>query len=96
MNLCVLGSGDVGAFICEPFSVVHDITVIKQNPAVARNVNNTYNVRVILRSWVFGKGTTRGRRCDYFIAMTSDDQSNILACSIAKALGPKMRKVQKR
>ncbi|UPA28199.1 MAG: NAD-binding protein [Verrucomicrobiota bacterium] len=92
MNLCVLGAGDVGAFICERFSIDHDITVIKQNPAVARNINNLYDVRVICAHGCSAKVLLEAGvgRCDYFIAMTSDDQSNILACSIAKALGPKM------
>lgn len=92
MNLCVLGAGDVGAFICERFSLAHDITVIEQNPTIAHNVDSLYDVRVICANGCSAKVLLEAgiARCDYFIAMTNDDRANILACSIAKALGAKM------
>lgn len=89
MKICIVGAGDVGAFLCERFSIVHDITVIEKNPVIAQNIDDQYDVRVICANGCSAKNLIEAGvpQCDFFIAMTSDDRSNILACSIAKALG---------
>ena len=92
MNVCIVGAGAVGSFLCERFSHSHDITVIERDPAVAQITDDLYDVRVICAHGCSAKTLIHAGvpRCDFFIAMTSDDRDNILSCSIAKALGAKM------
>ena len=92
MNICIVGAGAVGSFLCERFSQTHDITVIEKNPYVAQSIDDLYDIRVICAHGCSAKTLIDAgvQRCDFFIAMTSDDRDNILSCSIAKALGAKM------
>jgi trk system potassium uptake protein TrkA len=92
MNVFIAGAGAVGSFLCEKFSLSHEVTVIDRAPAVAQIVNDLYNVRVVCNHICSAKvlRDAEVHKCDVFIAMTSDDRSNILSCSIAKALGAKM------
>lgn len=90
MKIVVVGAGNVGFFICQTLSERgHHVTLIEQAAHVATEVDDNINVRVIQ-----GNGVTAGTlvqaevsECDYFLAMTSDDRTNILSCSLAKALG---------
>jgi len=83
----------VGSFLCSRLSEGgHDVTVVEAAGAVARVVDETSNVRV-----VEGNGSSAGllvgagvRECDCFLALTSDDQTNLVSASLAKALGAKM------
>jgi trk system potassium uptake protein TrkA len=92
MNVFIIGAGAVGSFLCEKFSLDHEVTVIDRDSTVAQVVHDLYNVRVICDHVCSAKVLMDAGvyKCDVFIAMTSDDRSNILSCSIAKALGAKM------
>ncbi|MDR1366298.1 MAG: Trk system potassium transporter TrkA [Puniceicoccales bacterium] len=92
MNVFILGAGVIGSFLCEKFGLIHDITVIDKDPDVAQSVSSAYNVRVLCHQGCSAKVLAEAniQKCDCFIAMTSDDRSNILSCSIAKAMGAKM------
>ncbi|GHB98020.1 Trk system potassium transporter TrkA [Cerasicoccus arenae] len=92
MKILVVGAGEVGRFLCEKLSEGgHDVTVIDNNPAIAQDVDESLDVRV-----VEDHGASAGvlkkcgaGECHFFLAMTSDDRTNLIACSLAKALGAK-------
>ncbi|WP_309381620.1 Trk system potassium transporter TrkA [Cerasicoccus frondis] len=92
MKILVVGAGEVGRFLCETLSITgHDVTVIESNDAIAQEVDESLDVRVVVDHGASaevlkksGAGT-----CHFFLAMTSDDRTNLIACSLAKALGAK-------
>ena len=90
MKIIVLGAGEVGRHLCDILSKENnDVTVIERSETVAKNTDEEFNVRVLS-----GNGASAAvlveagvKKCDLFLAMTSEDKTNILASSLAKALG---------
>ena len=90
MKILIVGAGEVGRYLCEILSEeYHDVSVIESDIPLANQIDEELNVRVIK-----GNGSSAGvlqqadaDHCDYFLAMTSDDKTNLISCSIAKALG---------
>ncbi len=90
MNILIVGAGEVGRYLCEILSEeYHDVTVIESDVTLADQVDEELNVRVFK-----GNGSSAevlqqagANRCEYFLAMTSDDKTNLISCSLAKALG---------
>jgi len=92
MKILVVGAGEVGRFLCEKLSEEgHDVTVIESDPVIAQEVDESLDVRVVEDH---GASAEVLKKCgageaDFFLAMTSDDRTNLIACSLAKALGSK-------
>ncbi len=90
MRILIVGAGEVGRYLCEILSEeYHDVSVIESDPALADQVDEELDVRVIK-----GNGSSvevlqqaGADSCDYLLAMTSDDKTNLISCSLAKALG---------
>ncbi|MFP4283445.1 MAG: Trk system potassium transporter TrkA [Verrucomicrobiota bacterium] len=90
MKLVVVGAGEVGSYLSAQLSEQgHDVTVIEQNPETCRQLDEMLNVRVVR-----GNGSSASilkqaevQHSTFFMAMTSDDQSNLIASSLAKSLG---------
>lgn len=90
MKIVLAGAGEVGSYLASILSEMrHDVTVIDKEPETCRMLDERYNVRV-----VNGNGGSAEilkeadvDECDYFLAMTSDDKANLIASSLAKALG---------
>ncbi len=90
MKLIIVGAGEVGSYLSAQLSEQgHDVIVIESNPKVAEQVDELYNVRVLngngSSATVLKEAGVDG--CDYFLALTSDDKTNILSASLARALG---------
>lgn len=89
MNIVIIGAGEVGSTIAESLSGSHDVTVIDID---AQRVDElTYDLDVLA---VQGDGTDSevlqeagAPDADLFIASTDIDETNIVACGTAKALG---------
>lgn len=92
MKIVVVGAGEVGRHLTMTLSnAKHSVTVIEASEATVDELEESQNVRV-----VHGNGSSAGVLkdagagvCDFFLAMTSDDRTNILSSSLAKALGAK-------
>jgi trk system potassium uptake protein TrkA len=90
MNIVVLGAGQVGASIAEMLSQQdHNITVVDSNPALTSRLNDELDVGVVTgnaaqSSVLFQAGMLSADVC---MAVTGNDEVNILAASMAKALG---------
>ena len=90
MKIVLVGAGEVGSHISKVLSEAgHDVTVVEADPAKASRVDQELNVRVISGSGssatILKKAMSDG--CDHFIAMTSIDEINLIACSLARVLG---------
>ncbi|MFI3290320.1 MAG: Trk system potassium transporter TrkA [Opitutales bacterium] len=92
MKIIVAGAGDVGSYLCQILSESqYDVTLIETNEDVAGELEESLDIRVILGNGASAKFQQKAgvANCDFFMSMTADDQSNIVACSIAKQLGAK-------
>lgn len=90
MRIIIVGAGEVGSYLCETLSRQdHDVTVIERDEERAAKLNQELDVRVLTAS-----GSSAGtlieagvQKCDYFLAMTRNDETNLVSSSLAKALG---------
>lgn len=90
MRIIVLGAGEIGRHIAISLSrAAHNIVVIESSSAIAQELEEQIDARVIN-----GNGTSVEilvdagvGECDLFIALTSSNENNIMASSIAKNLG---------
>ncbi len=90
MNIVVLGAGTVGTSIakllCEHR---HDVTVIDQDAVQTHEVNERLDVRALTgsasqSSVLFQAGVSTADLC---LAVTGNDEVNLIAASMAKAMG---------
>lgn len=90
MNIVVLGAGTVGTSIAELLCARdHSVTVVDQDAKQTRRINDNLDVRVITGSGsqssvLFQAGIASADLC---LAVTGDDEVNIVAASMAKAMG---------
>lgn len=90
MKVVIVGAGEVGSHLSQVLSDKgHDVTVVETDPERANRIDEQHNVRVIVGSGssaaILKKAIADG--CDQFIAMTSRDETNLIACSLARVLG---------
>jgi trk system potassium uptake protein TrkA len=92
MRVVVLGAGTVGSSIASLLCLHrHSTTVVECDPRKVRQLNESLDVRAILGSasqssvlFQAGIGTA-----DLCLAVTGDDEANLVAASMAKAMGAK-------
>ncbi len=90
MKIVVIGNGKVGHTIIQHIcSEGHDVIVIDNNPEVIEEIVNQYDVMGIC-----GNGASveilesaNVEKADILIAVTSSDETNMLACVIGKKMG---------
>lgn len=90
MNVLIVGGGEIGALIAAELHEEHGVTVLDADPE-REQAFEQLDVR-----FVRGTGTdpddlkaAGAERADAFIACTSNDDVNVLACLAAKGLGAK-------
>ena len=90
MNIIVLGGGTVGTAITDLLSQLdHSVTIIDVDSQTASDLNEKYDVRVLKgsasqSSLLFQSGVGTADVC---LAVTGNDEVNIVAASMAKAMG---------
>lgn len=92
MKIIIIGAGEVGHNLCTTLSASgNDVTLIEQSAKRAESLDEEQNARIIA-----GNGSSARQLidvdvadCDAFLAMTSDDRTNVISCSLAKGLGAK-------
>lgn len=92
MNIIILGAGKVGQVLCDDLSNEnHDITLIESDPDRFEDVLNKYDINGVL-----GNGASLSvqieanvKNADVFLAVTENDELNMIACVLAKQLGAK-------
>ena len=90
MNIVIVGGGTVGTEICERLAPEnHNITIIDTNEITLTELSNKYDLFGIV-----GNGAELSvlkkadpDKADLLIAVTSNDEINILCCATAKKLG---------
>ncbi len=92
MKIIIVGAGTVGTVICSQLATEgHDITLIDSNLAVLTELSNKLDI-----IGVGGNGATVAAlrkagadKAELLIAVTNQDELNILCCACAKKLGTK-------
>lgn len=90
MKIVIIGAGDVGSYLCSLLSQqAHAVTLIEEDGDRARQADELFDVKVIRGNGASAHILAKADAgtCDFFVAMTSDDRSNIVSCSLAKAMG---------
>ncbi|MEW4452905.1 Trk system potassium transporter TrkA [Bremerella sp. JC817] len=90
MRIVILGAGTVGTWIADLLCRNnHSVTVVESNSDHVRAINAELDVRAIhgsaSESAILFQGGIIG--CDLCLAVTGDDEVNIVAASMAKAMG---------
>ncbi len=90
MRIAVLGTGTVGTSIAEMLCQHrHNVTVVDNDPAATQRADDELDVRAITgsasqSSVLFQAGVPGADLC---LAVTGNDEANMIAASIAKAMG---------
>ncbi len=92
MKIIIVGAGEVGHNLCATLAAAgHDVTLIEQSEKRCEKLDEEQNARIVT-----GNGSSARQlvevevaKCDAFLAMTSDDRTNVISCSLAKGLGAK-------
>lgn len=92
MKIIIVGAGEVGHNLCATLAAAgHDVTLIEKSEERCERLDEEQNARIVT-----GNGSSARQlvevgvgKCDAFLAMTSDDRTNIISCSLAKGLGAK-------
>ncbi len=90
MNIIIVGAGDIGFQLAKRLSTEkHNITIIEKDPGRVTRASEMLDAFVIEGH---GSSLTLLKQAgidtaDVLVAMTNDDEVNILACRIAKKLG---------
>lgn len=89
MKILILGAGTIGSSIAEFLCPSHRVTVIEQDPQIVDRLNDMQDVRALcgLASdavLLFQAGATDSDLC---LALTNSDEVNLVAASVAKAMG---------
>lgn len=90
MRVLTLGAGTVGHWIADMLCRRrHDVTVIDIDPDRVRQINSELDVRAIEGSAAQSTVLFQADVCsaDICLAVTGDDEANVVAASMAKALG---------
>lgn len=92
MKIVIVGAGEVGYCLSHALSEKgHEVTVVESSEAGASQTDEELNVKVIGGNGSSAQILSQARvgEADYFLAMTRDDRTNLIACSLARALGSK-------
>ncbi len=90
MNIVILGAGTIGSYLAAKLAEEeHNVIVIDRDPKALEKIARTADVATRLGSgtdWRLLEDLTE-LSPDLFIAMSSDDETNLVACTMAKNLG---------
>jgi len=90
MKIVLVGAGEVGAYLCSVMSGRgYDVTVIDSSEERAHTIDEQYNVKVLSGNGASARLLVEAgvKDCDHFLAMTNNDNANLIASSLARAIG---------
>ena len=89
MRIIICGAGRVGRGIAERLSAEkHDITIVDSNPALVDQVSTELDVAGVCghASYPDVLAAAGARECEMIIAVTHDDEINMVVCQVAHSL----------
>ena len=98
MNILIVGGGEVGYIIAERLIFEnHNVTIIEKDEDRVTLLNNELDAFVLHGSGIYIKRLKQAgiEKTDLFLALTNDDNKNIISCSLAKKLGNNITTIAK-
>jgi trk system potassium uptake protein TrkA len=90
MNILILGAGQVGSTAAYSLAreEANEVTIVDRNPEVLRDLQDRLDVRTVVGNAAYPEVLERAsaRDADMVIALTSSDESNMVACQIAHTI----------
>lgn len=88
MRIIILGAGHVGSSLAKNLQKQHDITIIDTDPEKLRYIQTHYDVQTVcgIASHPDKLEAANAKDADLLIAVTNNDEVNIVACQIAYSL----------
>lgn len=90
MKIVILGAGETGSYLTSCLSQEgHDVTLIDHDPKVLEQASREVDAATLLASgtsWHHLSSLLENKP-DLFFAATGDDETNLVACALAKNLG---------
>lgn len=89
MKIIILGAGQVGTTLAEQLATEHnDITVIDVDGDRLRNLHERMDILTITGNGAYPRTLIRGgaEEADMLIAVTNNDETNLVACQVAYTL----------
>lgn len=91
-KIIIIGAGEVGSFLANKLSSEqHDITVVEEDPKRVEYLTNSLDALVIKGNGGSPSSLTQAgaENADLIIAVTNDENVNMLSCYLAKNMGTK-------
>lgn len=91
-KIIIIGAGEVGSFLANKLSSEqHDVTVVEENPKRVEFLNQSLDALVIKGNGGSPSSLSQAgaEEADIIIAVTNDENVNMLSCYIAKNMGTK-------
>lgn len=92
MKIIIAGARSIGTYLAKLFSRSNaDITIIDEDEEALDSINTEYDVLTMQASPMSIKALQQAgaKSADLFIGVTPDQEINMIACSLAKAMGTK-------
>ena len=88
MNILILGAGQVGTTLAESLSLEHNVTVVDIDEDCLIRIQNRLDVRTVSGYAASPDVLTQAgaEDADLLIAVTSSDETNMIACQVAYSL----------
>lgn len=90
MNIIIVGAGEVGKHLAQNLSnQLHKITLIDRREDIKASLDDHLNACCITENGTSASVLAENNvaNCELFLALTSDDNTNLIAASIAKSMG---------
>jgi trk system potassium uptake protein len=90
VNIVIVGAGEIGRHLAESLSHrAHNICVIEASGALSEELNERLDIQIVQGNGasVTTLAGANAAECDLFLAVTSDDNTNLVAASVAKKIG---------
>jgi trk system potassium uptake protein TrkA len=91
-KIIIIGAGEVGSFLANKLSSEqHDITVVEEDPKRVEYLTNSLDALIIKGNGGSPSSLTQAgaENADLIIAVTNDENVNMLSCYLAKNMGTK-------
>ena len=87
MKVCIAGGGKVGMYLAQSLLAHHHkVTIIEPQEALCRSLADSLDIPVVCGDAISFDTlrTADVASCDAFVAVTGNDEDNLVACQIAK------------
>ncbi len=89
MNIIIVGAGEIGRYLSQELSRSHSLSVIELDGELAASLEQGIDAKVVRGDGnsVNALAQANVGECDLFLALTSNNNANLMSASMAKAMG---------